>query len=230
MNPEPVLALLLDPDPLHHQQGVELLSALPELHDALFGPEGALWQDMEAGVLKGLQLLHRHPPIPQHQLWAWGVESMAQAGPLPWQRPRQHREDLHAIQHWAADEFPPFSLRDISRKALWMVQRHHKRLNSTPAAALWPDALERHTTLPNHLRSFEFIADTLEDEPGESMQEILEDELHMLGQLIRPALAELLVLVHLLMFAQESRQQRQQATLWHQHHLGPMLKMVYNDA
>ena len=225
-NPEQVIALLLHEDPHHHQQGEELLCALPELSGVLFGADGLLWQ-REDGVVEGLVLLQHGSPTPQESLWLWGLASMARTGPFPWQPAHQHRQDLHDLRQWQAQESPPLSLRDICRRALWMVQRHRDALND-PSAALWARACHRHEELPSLLSSFEFIADTLEEEQDPAELHALEEERQRLGDHIRPILAELLVLVDVASWASKGRSKRIHSLRWHQRHLGPLLCERYD--
>lgn len=219
-----LLELLQHPDPASRRQGHELVAALPELVDELVGPEGVLWDGTDAGVLTGLELLLRLAPIDEARLWVWGRDSMANAGPLPWQQPDQHRRDLQELTCWEAGALPPSTLRDICRRGLWMLQRWCQDIEAADLDdSLWLRARARFSDLPSLLSALEFYTDTLDDEPDPDEIAPLEDELCAVGNRVRAPLAELLVLVHLLRAASRSPRALARAARWHQRHLAPML-------
>ena len=216
-----LLQLLMHPDPVARQQGHELLAALPEVIEELCGPEGILWDGTAAGVLQGLELLVRLTQPDGPDLWNIVVKAMSAAGPLPWQSRSQHREDLLSLQQWEPEGPPPASLRDISRRGLWMLRRHCEPIESAVEQSPWLRAQERLHDLQFHLSTLEFLTDTLDDSPEPDEIGALQDELQSVGEQVRQPLAELLLLVHLL--RAESAGSKARAARWHSRHLAPLL-------
>ena len=213
-----LLQLLLHRDPVIRQQGHALLAALPELADELCGPGGTLWDGTIEGVLTGLELLLQLSLPDGPGLWNGALDCMADAGPLSWQKPEQHRRDLHDLRQWAPDTLPPLMLRDICRRGLWMLRRHS---GSFEVESLWARAYERFHDLQAMLSTIEFYTDTLDDEPELDEIEALQTELQAIGERMRQPLAELLILVHLL--RAEAQGAQVQASAWHRRYLSPLL-------
>ena len=150
---------------------------------------------------------------------------MERTGPLPWQKTDQHRRALHALRHWEADQLPPASLRNTYRRALWVLRRHVSEMPDG-AQPLWQQALQRSEDAAGMLGGFEFISDTLEDEPDSDEVPALEAELRSIGAEIRAPLAMLLVMVNLIMSGRVGKD----ASLWHQHALAPILRATLAPA
>jgi len=68
-----------------------------------------------------------------------------------------------------------------------------------------------------------FLSDSLEADPDSEEAAALEDELYTIGERIRPVLAELLILNHLLVAQHQGPDALRSACKWHYTHLGPML-------
>lgn len=215
-----MLELLLHADQQTRIQGENLLMSLPELIERLLGEEGVLWGQGANSILIGLELLQRSRRPSPAALWAWGVASMARTGPLPWQKDGQHRRALHALRHWEAGQLPPPSLRNTYRQGLWVLRRYVREVSPHGEQPPWERALQRSEDASGLLGGFEFISDTLEDEPDSDEVPALEAELRSIGAEIRAPMAMLLVMVNLIM----SGQAGDDATRWHQQALMPILR------
>lgn len=220
-----ILELLLHPDPQTRLQAENLLMSLPELVEDLLGVGGMLWGQGAISILLGLELIQRSRRPVTDALWVWGLDSMAQAGRLPWQKEEQHRRDLHALRCWEAGQLPPPSLRDAYRRGLWMLRRHVSTLPPS-AQPVWRRALGRCEDTAGLLGGFEFISDTLEDDPEPSEVVALEAELLSIGAKIRAPLAMLLVMVNLIIAHQEGLD----TMAWHQQALAPILRATLTPA